>query len=92
MTSDSLQQKLKDLQFKVNTTPRWLGRFIYESMLADVLFEINESETAHLRLDLCFEHRQESYRSHYGHNNCDYCKAMKGDTSKKLPPSRYSGE
>jgi hypothetical protein len=27
-------------------------------------------------LKLCFKHQQESLRSHYAEQNCDYCKSM----------------
>lgn len=34
------------------------------------------------RLKLCFKHRQEHNHSHYGSNNCDYCKLI--EENKKL--------
>ena len=73
---DDLEEKIKDLKFKVSTTPRWMGRFIYEHMLSKCEYESQDRSTNHTRLNLCHGHRQEQNASHYSPHNCDYCQAI----------------
>jgi hypothetical protein len=76
MQTTGLEQKIKDLEFKINTTPRWLGKFIYQRMLHKTKAIHKDKLTAHKQLKLCYEHRQENNHSHYANHNCDHCKAL----------------
>lgn len=88
---DKLEQVVKDLRYKVNTTPWFLGRFIYEIMLDNAIEKANvaTAEKSKRPLNLCFEHQQENGRSHYSYHNCHYCKAIEDgnmDTDRRVVP------
>lgn len=57
--------------------------FKYGKELEEVLREKQEEklrlerESKKDNLKLCFKHKQESKRSHYSEDNCDYCKLLK---------------
>lgn len=70
---EELSRKIDDLKFKINTTPRLLGRFIYERMLVNAEHDLKYNYNRHKRLNLCFDHRQEQNASHYSEHNCDHC-------------------
>lgn len=68
-----IAQQMRDLEFKINTTPRWMGRFIYERMLRKLLDEQSEYRHDLTRLNLCYDHMQERHQSHYSPHNCHHC-------------------
>lgn len=49
-----------------------------ESILKGICAEKREQERLRNinRLNLCFNHRQESNHSHYSDGNCDHCRAL----------------
>ena len=71
-----IESEIVNLQFKVDTTPRWWFRFVYENMLVKKRAELHVAQVGHYRLSLCYEHRQEQNHSHYATHNCDHCKLM----------------
>lgn len=76
LSDEDLARKITNLQVKVDTTPRLMGRFMYESMLRKATSELDRRTLGHLRLKLCFNHRQEQNMSHYSPKNCDHCKLI----------------
>lgn len=74
---ETLQRQADNLQFRVDTTPKWMGKFIYESMLNKVNKQISEIESSKTRLNLCRTHRQEANYSHFHEDNCHHCRLLK---------------
>ena len=74
MNKPALEKQIEDLKFKVNVTPWWMGKSIYEKALKNAEYRLwRWTDPAH-RLQLCYAHRQESNHSHYSPHNCDHCK------------------
>jgi hypothetical protein len=75
--NNEIEDSIRDLKYKINTTPRFFGRFIYVKMLKKQEMLYREMRKSHLRSNLCFDHRQEQNMSHFGKGNCDRCKLEK---------------
>lgn len=72
--SKEQQRQCDNLQYKIDTTPRYLGKFIYVRALHKLRLEIAKVEAKKHHLNLCLLHQQESTHAHYDQRNCDYCK------------------
>lgn len=71
------EEKLKDLKFKLNTTPKWLGKFIYQNMYDKINEKHWECINSRTRLNLCKQHNPVKGLSEYSENNCNYCRLIK---------------
>ena len=91
--AQKLKKEIDDLAFKINTTPRWLGKFIYIKLKGKAEEKYRAETTRRMRLNLCFDHRQESNFGHYSPGNCDYCQAIKvGPLSQSYKPKTLKAD
>lgn len=72
-----LLRKIKNLSYKVDTTPWFFFKFVYVKKLKKVELEYLNIPIDEFRLNLCFKHRQEANHSHFHEDNCNYCKLLK---------------